>query len=48
MLNYRLKTGKVGKKLVSVYKTIESAVVGRYKKIENKFVETFLEKIDGK
>ena len=35
MSNYRLKTPK----------KVETAVTGSYKKIENNFVETFLEKI---
>lgn len=54
--NYKLKTGKVEKKVVGAYKkiedgvvggyqAIEDAVVGTYKKIEDKFVEKFLEEI---
>ena len=54
--NYKLKTGKVEKKVVNAYKkiegdvvggyqAIEDAVVGTYKKIEDKFVEKFLEEI---
>jgi len=36
MAEYKLKTGKVGEK-----------VVGAYKKTEDAFVDTFLEKVDG-
>lgn len=53
---YKLKTGKVGEKVVNAYKktengvvggyqAIEDAVVGTYKKIEGKFVEKFLEEV---
>ena len=44
MTEYRLKTGKIGKKVVKVYKSIENFTVGAYKKIETKFVDAFLEK----
>ncbi len=49
MSDYRLKTGKIGgmaEKAISVYQKIEDTVVGGYKKIENSFVETFLEKTE--
>ena len=38
MSNMKLKTGKV-----KGYKAVEDAVVGTYRKIEDKFVEKFLE-----
>ena len=40
----RLKTGGIAEKVVSVYQKIEDSVVDGYKKIEDKFTETFLEK----
>lgn len=46
MSEYRLKTGKVGEKVVKGYQKIEDTVVGGYKKIENAFVDTFLEKVE--
>ena len=57
MSEYKLKTGKVGEKVVNAYKNVENAVVGGYKKIEDTvvggykkiedaFVETFLEKVE--
>lgn len=58
MSEYKLKTGKVGEKVVNTYKKIEDTVVGGYqkiedivvggyKKIEDSFVDTFLEKAEG-
>lgn len=57
MSEYKLKTGKVEKKVVSAYqkvedtvvggyKKIEDSVVGAYKKVEKKFVDKFLEEIE--
>lgn len=46
MSEYKLKTGKVGEKVVSTYKKIEDTVVNGYKKIEEAFVNKFLEKVD--
>ena len=37
MAEYKLKTGTVGEKVVSGYKSIENGVVDGYKKIEKKF-----------
>lgn len=48
MSEYRLKTGRVGKRAERAYGTIENMVVSGYKKIEEKFVDAFLEKIDKK
>lgn len=45
MSEYRLKTGGMDKKVTSIYKNIENGVVGAYKKVEDAFVETFLEKM---
>lgn len=46
MSGYRLKTGKIGEKVVNAYQKIEDTVVGGYKKIEDSFVEAFLEKVE--
>ncbi len=57
MKEYKLKTGKVGEKIVETYQKIENAtvngyqaiedaVVGAYKKVEDKFVEKILEPVD--
>ena len=46
MSYYKLKPGRIAQKAVQLYKAIENAVVGGYKKIENKFVDAFLEKVD--
>lgn len=46
MSQYKLKTGKVGEKVVDAYKKIEDTVVGGYKKIEDAFVDAFLEKVE--
>ena len=45
MAEYKLKTGKVGEKAVQTYRAIEDGVVSGYKKIENAFVDAFLEKV---
>ena len=42
----RLKTGKVGRAVVDGYQEVEATVVGAYKKIEEAFVDAFLEKAD--
>ena len=58
-MEYRLKTGKTGEKVVSgykkiedgvvgTYKKIEGGVVGTYKKIETAFVDRFLEEVPDK
>ena len=41
---YKIKTGKIGEKVIKTYETIEKTVVGGYQKIEDAFVEAFLEK----
>lgn len=57
MSDYKLKTGKIGEKVVDAYQKIEDGVVGAYqkvedgvvgayKKIEGAFVDTFLEKVE--
>jgi hypothetical protein len=43
---YSLKTGNMGQKATSVYQKIENTVVGGYKKIEDQFVDSFLEKVE--
>lgn len=43
---YTLKTGPVGQKVTQTYQKIEDGVVGGYKKIENAFVDAFLEKVE--
>lgn len=58
MTEYKMKTGKVGEKVVgayqkvedtvvSAYKTIENGAVSGYKKIEKRFVDAFLTEADG-
>ena len=44
MAEYKLKTGKMAEK--ATYKKIGDTVVGSYKKIEDAFVDTFLEKVE--
>ena len=44
MDEYKLKTGKLGEKVTDAQKKIEDTVVGGYKKVENAFVDAFLEK----
>lgn len=46
MAEYRMKTGKIGEKVIAAYKKIEDGVVGSYKKIEKVFVDNFLEKVE--
>ncbi|WP_295416523.1 hypothetical protein [uncultured Subdoligranulum sp.] len=46
MQTYRLKPGKLGRKLQGIYRGMERAVVGRYQKIEDAFVSRFLEPSD--
>lgn len=46
MAEYRLKTGKVGEKVLETYQKIEDGVVGAYQKVEDAFVERFLEKVE--
>lgn len=41
-----MKTGGVADKATSAYQKIEDTVVGGYKKVENAFVDAFLEKVD--
>lgn len=45
---YTLKPGKVGNAVIDAYKSVEDHVVGGYKKIEDAFVERFLEKVEPK
>ncbi len=45
---YTLKTGKTAEKVTGVYKKIETGVVETYKKIENAFVNAFLEEKEEK
>ena len=46
MAQYKLKPGKIGSFLIGTYYDIEDHVVSTYKKIENAFVDRFLEKVD--
>ncbi len=46
MAQYKIKPGKLGNALINTYYQIEDSVVGTYKKIENAFVDRFLEKVD--
>lgn len=46
MTQYHIKPGKIGNFLIDAYYKIEDSVVGTYKKIENAFVDRFLEKTD--
>lgn len=43
---YTLKTGKIGVKVIDSYKAIEDGVVGAYRKVEEKFIKTFLEEVE--
>lgn len=43
---YTLKTGKTAEKVTGAYQRIEGGVVGAYKKVENAFVDHFLEKVE--
>lgn len=46
MNEYKLKTGKIGNTVIGAYKAVEDTVVSGYQKIENAFVDAFLEKAD--
>lgn len=46
MSEYRIKPGPVGKAVINGYKTVENTVVYAYKKVEDAFVDTFLEKTE--
>ena len=46
MSEYKLKTGKLGDKVVSAYKKVEDAAVGGYKKVERAFTDAFLERVE--
>lgn len=46
MSEYRIKPGPVGKAVINGYKTVENTVVGTYKKVEDAFVDIFLEKTE--
>lgn len=35
MSEYKLKPGKIGKKVVNIYQKVEDTVVGAYKKVED-------------
>ena len=41
-----LKTGVMAEKATAAYQKVEDTVVGGYKKVENAFVDAFLEKVD--
>lgn len=41
-----MKTGGMAEKVTGAYKKVEDSVVGGYKKVENAFVDAFLEKSD--
>lgn len=41
-----LKTGGIAEKATVAYHKVEDTVVGGYKKVENAFVDSFLEKVD--
>ena len=41
-----LKTGGMAEKATTAYHKVEDTVVGVYKKVENAFVDAFLEKVD--
>lgn len=44
--SYSLKTGPAAQQAVNAYSKIEGGVVGVYKKVENAFVDAFLERTD--
>ena len=46
MSEYRIKPGPVGKAVINGYKTVENTVVGTYKKVEDAFVDIFLDKTE--
>lgn len=41
-----LKPGPVGRRVTDAYRTVEKTVVGGYKKVEDAFVDRFLERVD--
>ena len=41
-----MKTGKTAEKVTRAYQRIEDGVVGAYRKVENAFVDRFLEKVE--
>ena len=41
-----MKTGGMAEKATAAYHKVEDTVVGGYKKVENAFVDAFLEKVD--
>ena len=41
-----LKTGGMAEKATTAYHKVEDTVVGVYQKVENAFVDAFLEKVD--
>ena len=42
---YRLKTGKAAEKVTGAYHKVEDVFVDGYKKVEKKFIDSFLEEI---
>ena len=46
MPEYRLKTPALARKVVDLYRKIEQGTVLAYKKIEDRFVDAFLEKVE--
>ena len=46
MPEYRLKTPALARKVVGLYRKIEQGTVLAYKKIEDRFVDAFLEKVE--
>lgn len=46
MPEYRLKTPALARKVVGLYRKIEQGTVLAYKKIEDRFVDAFLEKAE--
>ena len=47
MATLKPKKTKIEDTVVGAYQKIEDAVVGTYQKIEDKFVEKFLEEVNG-
>ena len=46
MPEYRLKTPALARKVIGLYREIEQGTVLAYKKIEDRFVDAFLEKVE--
>lgn len=46
MPEYRLKTPALARKVVGLYRKTEQGTVLAYKKIEDRFVDAFLEKVE--